>query len=751
MTLRDIGFKLGYEVDSQSEAKVENSIKSLKSTATKLLGAIGIGFSLTKIVSLTEEFNGINDKINYAVKGLADEEEAQQKILKAANDTKTSYADMADTVAQLVQTNSELFPLDEAVEFASVTQKLLITAGKSESEATSLQSTIAKVFQTGEVSSSVLKNLYNQAPEVINTIANGLGVTSDKLYELAEQGVLTGETLKSAIMGAADKIESDFNNLDYSISDAILNIRNSWGYFLDDLNSTMGITQTIAKMMVKVSNTIMDYAQRLKTRIELLAEKLGGMENLLKLIGIVAASIFVALNAGKILSFLKSVVGMLGSVNLTMIAIVAVIVLIALLIEDFVKFMKGDNSLIGSLFEKAGIDAEAARQKILNAWTTVKNFLTSIWTGIKKVATTIWDGLTSYWTKNSGKISERLTREWQVVKTVLTTVWNVIKKVATDIFGGLQSFWENHGSQLKNAFSNVWTGIKNRLDTIWSIISSIANAVFGKLQSFWNTWGGTISTMFSGVWNNIKAVFKTVIDAIADIFSIFAALFAGDWEGAWNEVKNFFVDLWNNIVNVFTTIWNSIVSVFQSIWGVIGDTVIGIKDTIVNGFNAAIEWITSLPEKALQWGKDIIQSIVDGIKEKISAVTDAVSGIATKIKDFLGFSEPEDGPLSNFHEYMPDMISLMVSGIEAGKSKLKDALGDLAGDMSIMANASLVSGNTAAMTAAAGSVSKSVIQNNNFSNTFNGDRAGQAKSAEAMSSASEDAVSQMARALAYTR
>ena len=63
MTLRDIGILLGYDIDENSERKAEDSIQSLKSLATKLLGAIGIGFSLTQMNALAEEFNGINDKI----------------------------------------------------------------------------------------------------------------------------------------------------------------------------------------------------------------------------------------------------------------------------------------------------------------------------------------------------------------------------------------------------------------------------------------------------------------------------------------------------------------------------------------------------------------------------------------------------------------------------------------------------------------------------------------------------------------
>ena len=61
MTIREIAIAFSYEIDKNAEKKVESSIQSLKKGATKLLGAIGVAFSLVQITKLSEEFNGIND------------------------------------------------------------------------------------------------------------------------------------------------------------------------------------------------------------------------------------------------------------------------------------------------------------------------------------------------------------------------------------------------------------------------------------------------------------------------------------------------------------------------------------------------------------------------------------------------------------------------------------------------------------------------------------------------------------------
>lgn len=68
-------------------------------------------------------------------------------------------------------------------------------------------------------------------------------------------------------------------------------------------------------------------------------------------------------------------------------------------------------------------------------------------------------------------------------------------------------------------------------------------------------------------------------------------------------------------------------------------------------------------EDAKQWGKDLIQNFIDGITQKWNALKDTVAGVAQTVKDFLGFSEPKLGPLSNFHTYAPDMMELFAKGI----------------------------------------------------------------------------------------
>lgn len=122
-------------------------------------------------------------------------------------------------------------------------------------------------------------------------------------------------------------------------------------------------------------------------------------------------------------------------------------------------------------------------------------------------------------------------------------------------------------------------------------------------------------------------------------------------------------------------------TVFNNIKSAISGTMGNIVSVIKNGFNNAISFITSLPSKALQWGKDMIMGIVNGIKSCIGAVGDAVSSVANKIKSFLHFSVPDEGPLTDYESWMPDFMKGLAKGIEDSKGMVAKAMDGVAADM----------------------------------------------------------------------
>ena len=94
-----------------------------------------------------------------------------------------------------------------------------------------------------------------------------------------------------------------------------------------------------------------------------------------------------------------------------------------------------------------------------------------------------------------------------------------------------------------------------------------------------------------------------------------------------------------------------------------------------------IDKIKNLPKEMVNWGKDMIQGLINGIKGMINKVGDAVKGVANKIKDFLHFSRPDEGPLREYEEWMPDMISGLSASLEKSSPELINQIKNLSSEM----------------------------------------------------------------------
>lgn len=187
-------------------------------------------------------------------------------------------------------------------------------------------------------------------------------------------------------------------------------------------------------------------------------------------------------------------------------------------------------------------------------------------------------------------------------------------------------------------------------------------------------------------WDSVVAWFKDKWNQFVDGIPFTLYALGEATKTAWNLIKETMKTIVESIktfvADKFTMMKDNALQIFDSLKTAIATKIGNVKTAIINGLTQAVNWIKDLPRQALQWGKDIIGSLVSGIRSRIGDVVDAISGIADRIRSFLGFSEPEKGALSNFHTFMPDMMKLMAQGINDNAYLVEDALANVTGMMS---------------------------------------------------------------------
>lgn len=724
MTIRDIGILFGYKVDQSSEQKVEGSIKSLKSMASKVLGAVGITLSVAgiksaidgcvEVASSIEEMQNKFDVVFGDMRNEVDKwaQEYSDAIGRNKNDIKTYLADQQNLLVGFGMTRQAGAEMAE-----QMTSLALDLASFGNMDETASVNAMTKAVMGESEAAKTLGAVLNDSTRAQAMATLGLKGTYDKLDQLTKMQVNYQAILQQSpdAIGDCQRSLDSYESTKKRYIAKLKEIKTIVGQFF------LPTYQKILSIGAKGLTMIRDWLQKLTD----LTDKLGGSQRVLSVLAAAFTAMLVAMNLKKIGAAINGFTKLARAIGLghgKALAFFAVFLLLALVIEDFISFMRGDKSLLGTMLERAGVDCEKLRQNIVGVWTKIKQAIGYIGEGVRNVVVPIFEG----------------------IRTAAVVAFEEIQKAVAKVAPGIAQFFKELSSGKVD--KKKWTDIGESIGRIAVGVVAVIAAVKGISAIF-----GVITTVISvvkAVISVIKLAFVvvksiiTVIKVVGAVISVLASAF-GPVILAIAAAIAIGVLLWKN--------WDKIREAAGNLLEGIKATIGNVRDAIVTGIQAAIDWITSLPADALKWGSDIIDGIVSGIQSAVGRVGEAVKGVADKIKSFLGFSEPEDGPLSDFHTYMPDMIDLMASGITSGKKKVKDALEGMTGEMSVIAKANVVSKATGRGATGRTTGGRTVTQNVNINNQFNGDRAGQQKSSEAMDKAAGDATGEMARALAFAK
>lgn len=161
------------------------------------------------------------------------------------------------------------------------------------------------------------------------------------------------------------------------------------------------------------------------------------------------------------------------------------------------------------------------------------------------------------------------------------------------------------------------------------------------------------------------------------------AVFGGikeDWDSAVAGIGQGIEEAkkgWEDMKSDFKTKWSEMKENSDETWATIKENVVSSAGSMREGVKEKIDAIRKFFEElgpsALQWGKDLIKNFIDGLKAKWEDFKASVGQFTQYIKDNLGFSEPKEGPLSNFHTFAPDMVDLWNEGIMQNLDKVQES------------------------------------------------------------------------------
>ena len=719
MTLRELFFSLGYKVDNNSEKKAEKSINSLKSMATKALGAIGIGFSvagLAKLAQAAADMEATTSQFKQVFDGL--EEEASGALNKIAEDTGVATNRMKGSFTQIAA-----FAKTTGMETGDA---LALTERAMAAVADSAAFYDRSLEQTTESLRSFLKgNFENDAALGLSATETTRNTAAMKLYgrafkDLSEQQkqltllqMVEDANAASGALGQARRESDTWTNQLGNMKQSMQDLKAAAGKTF--LKPAIGVLKIISGLLQKATKKINEMSGTIEEKTNVITRKLkevwgflskvgamankvakffGGWGNVLKLLTVGVTAFITAMKWKKIVDGIKLVKTAFSPLTLKFLAIAAVAMLLYAIIEDFINFMSGNDSVIGELFEKAGIDADEARQKILDVWNKIKEGL--------KVA------------------------------------WGFIKEIAESVFNGLKDFWSKHGDEVKTMLGNAWSAIV----TIAKFFIDLLKKAFEALKAFWDRWGTTIIQFFTDIWNTLGSLITPFINILNGLLTFIQGVFSGNWSQAWEGIKQIFSGFKDFVVNLVTGLWTTLKNLAGDLFG-------PILEKIKTGFESVKAWFQSLPDMAKQWMVDFIKGLINGIAEKIGDFKDAVKGVGEKIKSFLHFSVPDEGPLTDYESWMPDFMQGMAKGIKDNLPLIGNAVKTASSLLANMGGVT-VNGTTATNAVGGNNTVNNVSQTNEYNIKVSGtDPQTVNKAANTLRDAGSNNSDALADALAY--
>ena len=237
--------------------------QGLTSMLKKAAAAVGGIAAVKKVFDLSDELTNTTARLNLMNDGLQSTEQLQQAIFASAQRARADYSATADVVAKLGQRAGDAFSSNgETIQFAENLNKLFVIAGASQQEVSSASLQLTQALGSGVLRGEELNAVFEAAPNVIQTIADYMGVPIGQIRSMAAEGEVTADIVKNALMGATDEINEQFNSMPTTIAQTWTSIKNqalmAFQPILQQINETFNSSkfQKFTKSVVSAISTV---------------------------------------------------------------------------------------------------------------------------------------------------------------------------------------------------------------------------------------------------------------------------------------------------------------------------------------------------------------------------------------------------------------------------------------------------------------------------------------------------------------
>lgn len=574
-----------------------SSGNSLVGVLGKVAASVGSVMGVKQIIGLSDTMSQTKARLDLMNDGLQSTEELQDRIFDSAQKSRGSYQDTADLVSKLGLNAKDAFEnTAQIVDFAEQVNKQFVISGASAEETKNATLQLTQALSSGVLRGDELRSIFDQAPTLIQSIANYMGVPIGRIRDIAAEGQITAETVKNALLECADETNAKFASMPLTFSQLWTNVKDiatrAFQPVLEKINELANNGRLeeyigkIAEAMATVSDVIMNVITWVLDHQDIVKAAFIGLS-------VAIGAMTVAMWAFNIASYANPVIWI----------VLAIIAVIALLVAGIVLVVEHWNEIKDA--------ASACWEGVKSAWDNVTDFFKGIWDKIVSGATGLWNSIVSIFT---------------TIKNFFVSIWNSMYTVVS-------TFWGAIWNTISPIVMAIWNLISTIFTVIWTIISTIMQGIFHVISNVWNVIYNAVSGVLISIWNIITSIWNIIYTAVLGVLS-----------SIWGAVSSIWNSIYNAISGVLSSIFNTVSNIWNNIFSAVRNKVVEIYNNVKDKFTEILNYLGGLKDKFLQKGHEMIDGLITGIADKINGVTSKIKELGEKavgaIKQFFNINSP---------------------------------------------------------------------------------------------------------------
>lgn len=472
-------------------------IGDLAKKAAGLIATYASFQGIKSVMGVSDELTSTQARLDQMNAQLGGTDLKIKDIYSVAQNARGSLGDMASVVARFGNNAKDAFSsTDEVVKFASIVQKQMTIAGASTDEAANAELQLSQALGSGVLRGDELNSIFEQAPNLIQSIADYMNVPIGQIRSMASEGKLSSDVVKQAILASADEVDAKFNQMPMTWAQVEQSIKNTAEMafqpvlnkvnqlanspaFQNFVNNAMGALTKVASVTLDIMNGIANVGNWISENWSTIEPIVMGVVGALGLYAgaLVVTNILNGINAASTATMaaseaLASGQTFLWTVNQYGLNAALAACPITWIIVAIIAVIAAIFAVCGAIAQLTGV-ADSAFGVLCGGVNVVIQFFVNLGLAVANVAVGIWNALVAVAT-NIAIVFQNLVigvvASFRIfgltVANIALGIWNAMSAVAQNIVIAFQ-----------NAIGKVESFFLNLASTAASVVANIANAL----------------------------------------------------------------------------------------------------------------------------------------------------------------------------------------------------------------------------------------------------------------------------------